>query len=431
MHIVFGGAEADNQHSAGVGTGLLRAVAANGTAADIVSTPTLVGSLAFEVDPVNGVPVLETYGWEGEWDSTFRSSLFSVSFMFRFAAKFTGDGASVVELSNSGALKRLLVLNVNARIQLFDNAIDLIGDTGDDVISINTNYRILMLHDLRFDASTYDAVWLHDGSSWTKLIEVLAHGDSGGGQVNTIIMGSTGKTLPSGGGPYYFDDLDVQLFDQTITHLPIGSAATKYCAANAQGDDLDFDAGDDGGSGDGNPHFRNVDDNPPDFDTTYDMSGADEDEQSYECVNADANDVPLAVCVSGAVKSIASASSDARSHGYLFDGTTKEEGIDGNTQVTDYRIVSDGGPFHPVFQEFDGKPFTESIFNGMQAGIHQSSRLAGGDDIRISSLGLEYVKEGPVELPVDFPLELVGVHIQKVEHQQPIKVPFEAVSYGT
>jgi hypothetical protein len=392
----FGGAESDD----GFGGGFRRVSAAAGAA--VVAAPgAFPGTYSYEIDPVNGAPVTEVYGWRAGLSTP---NLLTVLFMYRYAADFDAS-ISIAELGKSaagGAFARRLAQDDLEKLSLIDADEDAIVNTAANYVTANQDYWMLWYTDLR--TPTRDILWVWKAGAWDKAWDIANWGDGDPANIDRITFGtSVGKGLPTTGGPFYVDEVAVQVLNEAPNTNPIGSVTTRLKMPSANGTDGDFNAGDDDGGGWGNPDYRNVDEIPHDGNTTYDEGDVQGDKQSYAIADADGGDTPLALQIVGAAEQggIFEGPIDARV--YIYDGSSRDYSAE-TTFVLGYTNLAPVITYNLV----NGTLITEALFNTLEAGIEITS-LSGSSVLRLTHLGLEYIIEGPKALPYDFPHLRTGV----------------------
>jgi len=399
MFYALGGAEAGaaGTSTAGVYTGDVDT--------SIVAAPAgFPGARAFEVDPVNGDAGLETYGWRAP--VLQHPSLLTVPFMFRFTATAPLVGfdvtISIAELgpdAAAGGYARRLTMSDEERLRIEDEDGDTISETAVSYLAKDTTYWILWYVDLRDPVATRDIAWVFpDGGAWDKALDTSGHGDGDPAVISRITFGTrAGKGLPTEGGPFWVKEMAAQVLNVAPNLDPIGSVTTRFKVPTANGTDGDFDAG----TG-GNPDWNYVKEIPPDGDTSYDEGDVNEDKQSYEIADADGGDTPLAIQVIGSGKKGAGTSITKRV--YLYDGVARDEGGQSVAAAAYNYLHTIGIPFNDV----NGAPITEALFNSLEAGVWISHIISGGT-YRLTQIGLEYIVTGPKALPGDFPSGLITV----------------------
>lgn len=169
----------------------------NRTGGAVQSGTVLDGVYSYQVDPVNGAPVVETYGFSAPLD---QPKILSVMFNWRFAAGF--DEAVVVsELgvrSTGGNASRLLVLSTDQRLRLVDEDGDTIEETAANYVLTNTQYGILWYLDKRDDARTRDMLWVWKPAASVGPVTDIAFVDGGAG-ADTITQVAAGFGVFSAG----------------------------------------------------------------------------------------------------------------------------------------------------------------------------------------------------------------------------------------
>lgn len=387
----FGSAETgDNINVLGVVGGISSA------ASEVVTTPTLVGARAFQGNPQSG----PRYGWTAGLNN---ETHILISFMFRFAAVLD-ETVIISELGKREAdqvVVRALALDTNRKIRLFDDEGDTVAQTSAGYLSVNTNYRILIYYNFNDPINTIDKVWVHNGSSWDLAIDVKGHGDVDASNIAAVSFGSTvGKTQATSGGPLFWDDVAVQDLGTAPNTVPLGSTKSVYRVPTANGTDGDFNTG----TGT-NPNYQDVDEIPEDDDTSTDIGDVAGDQQSYEITDAVTNDVPLAVQVYGVGKKSASGGT-LNIKSYIHDGTTRDYGAGFNYGIfQNYRGIN---AYYETraYNKINGAILTELLFNNLEAGVEITA--AAGRTLILTQIGLEYLLEGPVALPDDFPYIVGG-----------------------
>lgn len=393
----FAGAEGGPHGNPGSG-------AYSGQANDtIIASPgAFPGAYSYCVAPVNGIPIAETYGFRSRLPDF--PSFLTVMFMFRFTD--TGgefdDVVSVAELgsaSAAGALARRVSLNTSEALLLVDTDGDEIGITGAAYVALDTDYWMLWYVDLREPTMTRDILWVWKAGAWDKAIDVSGHGDGDPADIEAITFGtSVGKGLPTQGGPFYVDEMAVQILNRSPNATPIGSVTTAFKVPSANGTDTDFDSG--------VPNFQDVDEIPADQ-VAIDQGDATGEKTSYVINNATGGDTPLALQVIGSGQRTGAAI-EIRAY-VLETGVGTREYTDGWSQLAGYRILRGASDVAHTYNEINGKTITESTsdasnasFNDLEAGIDCVS-IPGGATMDLDQIGLEYMKEGPKALPSDFP----------------------------
>lgn len=388
-------------HLAGTCGGYAVAAGASDT---IVGTPTLAGSYCFQVDPVNGNAVIDTYGWTptftekaGVWPVA--PNFLTVLFMFRFTETPDAfdDDVVIVELGNripGGSYARRLVLNTNEDLVIFDDADDSIGATADNpYLAADTNYWMLWYVDLRNGAATRDILWVWKGVAWDKAIDVSGHESATGGggdpaEITKIIFGTyAGKGLPTQGGPFWVDEMAVQVLNEAPNQTAVGSVTTYFQVPDDDGTvDQDFDTG--------APDFNDVDEIPADSAATTDVGDALGEKNAYKITDIAGGVTPLVVQVVGQAYGHAFAI-DGKT--YIYDGTTRDYGPDFSAPAGWTHMLSKS------YNLVNGTAITESRFNDdFEAGVEVAKRTGVGT-LQLSQIGLEVVADGPKAVPGDFP----------------------------
>ncbi len=398
----FAGAEAG---AAGApGSGVYQGITAND--AIIASPGAFPGAYSYSVDPVGGTPVLENYGFQSYLPDA--PTFLTAMFMFRFTD--TGgqfdDEVGIAELGKTtagGSFARRLVLNTDEKIQIVDKDEDTVEQTAINYVAIDTDYWFLWYFDGREDANSRDILWAWKAGAWDKALDTTGHGDTGL-SVNTIeaitFGTSYGKSLPTQGGPCYYDEMAVQVLNKSPNTTPIGSVTTVFKVPKANGTDGDFDTG----TGT-NPDWNDVKEIPPDGVTSYDEADTTGDQQSYEPDDADGGDTPLAIQIVG--QGARNAGVAAVLKNYLLESSTYDYTDDWNTTGVGYRVLRGALTVMKTYNEVNGKALTEALFNTLEVGVEAVS-LGGGETFRLSQIGLEYMKEGPKAIPGDFPTTSVA-----------------------
>jgi hypothetical protein len=389
----FAGAEA-GQSAANQGSGFYQFATVND---GIVAAPGgFPGAYSFSIDPVNG-DANNRYGWAA---NILSANLFTVMFMYRFAADFD-EPISIAEISNGntgGTLVRRLLQNTSEELGIVDKDEDEVGTTvGTPYVAANTVYWILWYIDLRVEAQSRDMLFVWKAGAWDKAIDVSNHGDGDVTAIAKLAFGSrVGKgALPTVGGPFYVDEMARQVLNVSPNTTPLGSVTTKFKVPTANGTDGDFDTG----TGD-NPDWEDVNEIPPNGDTTYDEGDVTGDKQGYAIANADGGDTPLAVQVIGSASLTGTAGLLART--YLLESGTYDYATQYDP-AAGYRILGASGAGRDrTFNEINGNT-PASVFDACEAGVELVT-VPGGRTLRLTQIGLEYLTAGPNALPGDFPL---------------------------
>lgn len=362
------------------------------------------GTRAFEIDPVNGDGGWETYGWRAVLPTA--PSLLTVPFMFRYTATAPLVGFDVTvcmaELGTGalgGDYARRLTLTEEERLRIEDEDGDTIADTALSYLAKDTTYWILWYVDLRDPANSRDIAWVWKAGAWDKALDVSNWGDGDPANIAKIIFGTrAGKGLPTEGGPFWVKEMAPQVLNVAPNRDPIGAVTTRFKVPTANGTDGDFDTG----TG-ANPDWNDVKEIPPDGDTSYDEGNVSGDKQSYEIADADGGDTPLAIQVIGSGKK--GAGTQVIKWPYLYDGVAREE-RGGSIALVGYNYLhTTASPWNDV----NGVPITEALFNSLEAGVRLSN-IIGGGTYRLTQIGLEYIIEDVAHpLPGDFPSPLITV----------------------
>lgn len=384
----FGGAESDDDFD-----GVYNLVSVDADDVIVGSPGAFPGAYSYEIDPVNGVPITEKYGW---WAPLSTPSLLTVMFMYRFAANFDASIA-IAELNDTVNYARRITQTNDERLQILDADGDLIAQTAINYVAANTDYWILWYVDLVGATRDILWVWLPNGAgAWDKAIDVAGHGDGDPAHIDRITFGSSvGKGLPTVGGPFYVDEMAVQVLNEEPNTDPIGSVTTRLKMPTANGADGDFDTGSGVGA---HPDWQLVDEIPQDGNTSYDEGDVQGDKQSYEIANANGGETPLAVQILGAAGQGVLGQPNISAKSYIYDGASRD--------YSDVNLFGHG--YFPLasktYNEVNGTAITESRFNDdFEAGIEITS-LSGSSTLRLSQIGLGYIVAGPKALPDDFPV---------------------------
>jgi hypothetical protein len=363
------------------------------------------GANSFRVDPVNGDGLAEIYGFTHDFTNSlgFAPNLLLIPFIYQFDGDFD-EQVSIAELIDApGNLIRRIAQTTAEAIQLVDKDEDEIGISGAAHVAANTGYFFLWYIDLRDPDNTRDIVWTNTADTWTKIIDVRSHGDAG--TVDALTFGtSAGKGLPTAGGPFWVDEMGVNVLNVSPNTTPLGSLEIRYLIPNgdSSGSDADFAAGADGGGGWGNPDSRNVDEIPHDGDTTYDEGDAAGEQQSYDIAAPGA--LPIAVQVLGAGKQSVFTAGNVMQKLYIKENGTRDYD---NQRTIGLIYVSLNAL--KCFNEINGQTITEAMVNGVEVGSELVTVPAGppASKFRLSQIGLEWMKEGIRALPTDYPGSLV------------------------
>lgn len=398
----FGGAEA-GLAAANQGSGVWRPVTTDAT---VIATPfdAATGTYAYSIDPVNGnagdqygiAAILPYVGSPAQGTH----NLFSIPFMYRFEADFDAvfSICELGQLNLGGNFARRLSQPATEGLQIYDETETLVGETAAAYVAADTDYWFLWYIDLRMEAASRDILWVWKAGAWATAIDVSNHGDGDYKNITGITFGNyTGKTRPTAGGPFYVVEQVVQFPNVTPNTTPIGSCTTAVLMPTGAGtEDGDFDAG----VGAANPSHLNVDEIPPDANTTYDEGGTLGDQQSYEV--ADPGNTPLALQVIGA-GGLGAGLPFFRPYIY-YDGVRDYAGNIGTGAGSAYRtlINTSGVDRARTYNEVNGNPITEALVNASEPGIELTS-AEGGATFRVSQIALETMIEGPKALPDDFP----------------------------
>lgn len=407
-HNAFGGAHAGEQ---GLGSGVYHYVAGLAApGASIVAAPgAFPGAFAYQIDPVNGHAGLEIYGFTGALPDT--PTLISVPFMFRFTAAgaLTGFDEPVIiaELGSNvpgGVWSRHITITtgVNSeQIQITDKDDDRVGITAPAYVTKNTDYWFLWYTDLRDEANTRDILWVWKAGAWDKAIDETGHGDANPEVITRLTFGtSTGKGLPTEGGPFWVAEMVGQVLNKSPNQTPLGSIETHFKKPDGVGEDSNqFDGG--------APDWQDVDEIPPD-DVATDIGDAAGEAQSYDIEAADGGDVPLAVQIIGSSKQSGGVGGaphlDIDHRPYIWDETTRGYSPQSNTVPLSYRLFGWGGTVTPItYNEINGETLTEALFNKLEAGI-EVDVADNGATLVLDQIGLEYMIDGPKALPDDYPM---------------------------
>lgn len=155
----------------------------------IVTSPALSGSRSFQVDPVNGTPVVLTYGSMGLLNSP---SFLTVMFMFKTpAATAYDDEVSICELGNKevgGSFARQLDFVPSLGLKIFDKDLDQIDSTVAGYTKLNTVYYLLWYVDLR--SPTRDILWVRKPAA--SLTDTSIAFVDGGAGADTITDSNSG-----------------------------------------------------------------------------------------------------------------------------------------------------------------------------------------------------------------------------------------------
>lgn len=232
---------------------------------------------------------------------------------------------------------------------------------------------------------------------WDKAIDETGHGDGDYNEIDVITFGSsTGKGLPTVGGPFYVDEMAVQVLNVSPNTTAIGSITTTFLIPTGNGTDGDFDTG----TGT-NPDWNDVKEIPPDDVTSYDEGDTDGDQQSYAITNP--GEAPLAVQVVGqAAKAGGGGGATVTPRTYILESGTRDYSESWTSSINTYRILRASAAGGKTYNEINAQTITESIVNGSEAGVELVDE-SGGATFRLSQIGLEYMVEGPQSLPDDFP----------------------------
>lgn len=360
----------------------------------IVTSPALTGSQTFSGLPNDS----SRYGWGGGLDE---QDHLLISFQFRWTSTF--DEAVIISeigsRSGGGAFVRALSLDTNRRIRLFDAGGSTVGQTGTGYLSVDTTYRILIHYDFRNTVNTIDQVWVHNGTSWDLAINVADHGN-----VNVLVIDAgcfgtqVGKTKTTTSGILYFDAMAFQDLATSPNTTPLGSIKTVLKVPTSNGTDGDFNTG----TGT-NPDWNDVKEVNSDDATSTDVGDVAGDQQSYNVADAVVNDVPLAVQIFGVAQRAGGGTVNVKT--YVYDGTTRDYNESFNFS-TGWRGVYDFWDGR-AYNKINGATLTEALFNSLEVGIEINS-VSGGGALELSQIGLEYIVEGPVALPDDFPVGALG-----------------------
>lgn len=120
------------------------------------------GNYAFKIDPVNGAPVTEIYGFTSSLlTQPTKTDLLLIPLLYRFEADFD-QAISIVELTSSGAMEisRRVSQNTGEALQIFDKDEDSIGATPNGYVRKQNGYPMLWLVDVRNPSNTHDALWV-------------------------------------------------------------------------------------------------------------------------------------------------------------------------------------------------------------------------------------------------------------------------------
>lgn len=125
----------------------------------IVSSPALSGTNSFEIDPVNG-DANDRYGWAIPLPNSPNFML--TSFIFQNGADFDANIA-IAELGNGdiGDPLRLIALDNNEAISIFDKQDDQVGTSVNGYIVAGTAYYFLWYYDQRNTTITRDILWIY------------------------------------------------------------------------------------------------------------------------------------------------------------------------------------------------------------------------------------------------------------------------------
>lgn len=362
----------------------------NGGGTTLVTSPALAGTYSFKTDPVNIAN--GQYGPTSGFLLITKPKKLSVMFLYRFAAEFS-DAVAIAELGGkdlNASIDRRISMDTNEKLLIVDNSDDEVGSTANNYLAINTTYPMLWYFDQTDSAKTRDILWVYKSGAWDKAIDVSNYGNALN-VIEAITFGSRkGKTAPTSGGPYYTDELCVQIFDRWPNTSPIGSVTTRVKSPTANGTDQDFTLG----TGT-NPNWQDVDDIPADDATTTDASSTSGHRVSYAVADTTAGDTPLAVQVIG----IANPNSGGNDWlNYLYDGTTRDESPVYD-KATGWSGLLDQWE-NWAFDQFNGRTWSTTIFDGIEVGIKNS---LVGTQSDLSAIFAEYVTEGPYPLPSGFP----------------------------
>src|SRR3990167_7015487 len=188
--------------------GVYSATTANDT---IISSPALAGTYSYQVDPVNGNG-FDQYGWTTNLEDT--PNFLIVMFLFRQESTFSG-GTTICELgerSLSGAFaRRLTSSGTNLRFQIFDKDDDVVAQTADNYYANDVTYPMLWYVDQR--TPTRDILWVYKSGAWDKALDITNHGDATD-VIQAVTFGTrVSKAKPASGGPFYVDDMCVQVLN--------------------------------------------------------------------------------------------------------------------------------------------------------------------------------------------------------------------------
>ncbi|MCH7800867.1 MAG: hypothetical protein IIC24_04895, partial [Chloroflexi bacterium] len=198
---------------------------------------------------------------------------------------------------------RRIIFDLNDKLQLQDADGDRIGDIGGTTLLKDTDYFFYWYINLL--GTTRDIVWIRTSTTWSKEIDVSGHGDIGTfvDDMKLTLGSGSGKTLPTSGGPMYYDDFCIIV--NPTTALDLGSPSCKYLAANGDGADATFTDQD----------FNDVDEGPADLDgLTIDSGNAANERNSYDV--ASPGETPLAMFPSGVGRETASG---IEARPYIYD----------------------------------------------------------------------------------------------------------------
>ncbi len=408
----FSSAEAGDQLGGGDGvdsnSGVWKGINASAGGENIISTSSpIVGSRSWIIDPVNATG--DKYGIVHQRFEPDSNRITRGVFMWAFQTPtvFYDRAISLMEIQhddNTDELVRRLILRSTGTdtLALQDKDEDQIGsDGGTDLqVDIGTNQTTLLLYfwDFPSAAISRDIVWLwHVSTGWSKEIDVTNHGDHSNAGKLGVAQFSLGTFLGKGasatvGGTFKLDEVGVMDLNTSPNTTPFGSMECHFKIPDGDGDDSDWST----------HAFQNVDEIPPDqagIDTATAIG-----KQTYDIAAADSGDDPLAVIVSGSIKNTGSANADVTHRGYIRNAAgTRNFGPTGAETRRAYSPIGNQNHSWAIFNEFDGSPITETIFNGLQAGLEFVAQDAGGDDLEVDTVGLEYAVEGTVALPTDFP----------------------------
>ena len=171
-----------------------------------------------------------------------------------------GGGADTITDTGSG----FGIFNVGMEITVS-------GSTSNDgtytIVSVVAGTITLATGTLTAESAGANVTVAHSAQFY-KAIDVTGHGDGVASSAVWLAFGTqAGKgALPASGGPFIVDDMCLQDLQRSPNADPLASITAKITAPTANGTDTDFDSG--------SPDWQDVDEIPPDDDTTKDEGDA-------------------------------------------------------------------------------------------------------------------------------------------------------------